>query len=115
MKIKTLISVCLLGMVVLFLAHEFSAAQSNSGAPTSNIGIVNIDRALQNCQATIKFKERMNTEGAELEAEKKKLDGEITSLRGMVQALTITSNDYFVQSKDLMLKQKELEGLQDSQ
>jgi Skp family chaperone for outer membrane proteins len=100
-------------MVVLFLAHEFSAAGSSVSAPASNIGIVNIDKALQNCQATQKFKERMNAEGKKMEAEEQKLKEEIKSLRGMVQALTITSNDYYVQSKDLMLKQKELEGLQD--
>ena len=113
MKIKTLISICLVGMVVLFLAHEFSAAQASSGAPASNIGIVNIDKALQNCQATIKFKERMNAEGVELEAEYKKLKGEIDGLQGMVQKLTTTSKDYYVQSKDLMRMQKELEGLED--
>ena len=113
MKIKTLISVCLIGMVVLLLVHEFSAAQSNAGASASNIGVVNIDKALQNCQATIKFKERLNAEGAEMEAEKNRLTEEIKSLRGMVQALTPTSDDYFAQSKELMQKQKHLEGLED--
>lgn len=113
MKIKTLISIGMIGMVVLFLAHEFSAAQSDAGASASNIGIVKIDTALQNCQATIKFKERMKAEGAELDAEEQKIKTEIDSLGGMINALTTTSKDYFVQSKELMRKQKEKEALED--
>ena len=66
MKAKTLISSCLVGMVVLFLVHQFGEAQPLANEPASNIGIVHIDKALQNCQATAKFKERMSVESKEI-------------------------------------------------
>ena len=113
MKVKTLVSGCLMGIVVLFLAHEFGAAQPLADQPALNIAIVHVGKALQNCQATVKFKERANAEKDAMDAEEKGLSDEIEALRGQVQALMPSSNDYFVRSKEMMQKQKELEGLQE--
>jgi len=113
MKMKTLMSGCLIGIVVLFMVHQFGEAQPLANEPTSNIGIVHINKSLQNCQATIKFKERANAEQDEMDTEEQKLDGEIKALRGTLQALMPNSNEYFEQSKEMMQKQKTLEGLQD--
>ncbi|OHB78237.1 MAG: hypothetical protein A2Z25_00115 [Planctomycetes bacterium RBG_16_55_9] len=113
MKIKTLISGCLVGIIVLFLAREFGQAQALSSPPALNIAIVEIGKALQNCQATMKFKERMTAEDNEMQKEEDGLSEQIKSLRGVLQALVPNSNDYFVRSKEMMQKQKALEGLQD--
>jgi Skp family chaperone for outer membrane proteins len=113
MKIKTLISSCLVGMVVLFLVHQFGEAQPLANGPTSNIGVVNIEKALQNCQATAKFKERAETEKREMDAEEKKLSDDIDSLRGTLQALVPNSPDWLAQYKDMLKKESELKSLKE--
>ncbi|MHC4119315.1 MAG: hypothetical protein ACYSWO_17605 [Planctomycetota bacterium] len=53
MKIKTLVSGCLLCVVVLFVVHEFSVAQPTIDAPASRIGLVSVPRAMRDCKATL--------------------------------------------------------------
>ena len=113
MKIKTLISGCLVGIVVLFLVHQFGEAQPLANGPALNIGIVNIEKALQNCQATTKFKERTETENSEMEAEQKDLSDGIESLRGTLQALVPNSADWLAQYKDMVKKESELKALEE--
>jgi len=98
-------------MVVLFLVHQFGEAQPLASGPASNIGVVSIEKALQNCQATAKFKERGETERREMEAEEKKLSGDIESLRGSLQALVPNSADWLAQYKDMVKKESELDAL----
>lgn len=113
MKIKTLISGCLMGMVVLFLVHQFGEAQPLANEPTSNIGIVHIEKALQNCQATAKFKERTAVENKKMAAEEGRLSGEIQALRESLKALVPNSADWLAQYKDMMQKESELKTLKD--
>lgn len=113
MKIKTLISGCLVGMVVLFLVHQFGEAQPLANGPASNIGVVNIEKALQNCQATSKFKEKAEAEKREMDAEEEKLSGDIESLRGSLQALVPNSADWLAQYKDMVKKESELKSLKE--
>jgi len=113
MKIKTLLSSCLIGLVVLFLVHQFSKAQPLANDPASNIGVVNIEKALQNCQATAKFKERTDTERREMEAEEKKLSDDIDALRGTLQALVPNSADWLAQYKVMVKKESELKALKE--
>lgn len=113
MKIKTLISGCLAGMVVLFLVHQFGEAQPLANAPALNIGVVSIQKALQNCQATAKFKERAETEGREMNAEEKKISDNIDSLRGTLQALVPNSADWLAQYKEMLHNENELKALKE--
>jgi Skp family chaperone for outer membrane proteins len=98
-------------LVVLFVVHQFGEAQPLANAPASNIGVVSIEKALQNCQATAKFKERTDTEKNQMDAEQKKLEGEIGSLRGVLQNLVPNSADWLAQYKDMVKKESELEAL----
>lgn len=100
-------------MVVLFLVHPFGEAQPLANEPTSNIGVISIEKALQNCQATAKFKERTETENSEMKAEEKKLSDDIDSLRGTLQALVPNSADWLAQYKDMVKKESELKGLKE--
>ena len=113
MKAKTLISGCVLGVFVLFLAHQFGEAQPLANEPASNIGVVNIEKTLQNCQATAKFKERTTAERNNMEAEEKNLSTEIDSLRGALQALVPNSPDWLAQYKDMVKKESELKALKE--
>ena len=113
MKIKTLISGCLMGIIVLFLVHPFGEAQPLASEPASNIGVVSIEKALQNCQATAKFKERTTAEKNQMDTEEKKLSDEIDMLRGTLQALVPNSADWLVQYKEMVKKEGELKGLKE--
>jgi Skp family chaperone for outer membrane proteins len=113
MKIKTLISVCLMGMIVLFLVHPFGEAQPLANEPASNMGIVHIEKALQNCQATAKFKERTAAENKEMAGEEGRLSGEIQALRESLKALVPSSSDWLAQYKDMVQKESELKALKD--
>jgi len=113
MKIKTLISSCLVGMVVLFLVHQFGEAQPLANAPASNIGIVHIDKALQNCQATVKFKERMETERSEMLSEEGSLTGKLKGLQEGLPALVPNSPAWLAQYKDMLQKESELKILKE--
>lgn len=102
-----------MGMIVLFLVHEFGEAQPLANEPASNIAIVRIGRTLQNCQATAKFKERAAAEGKEMAAEEGRLSGEIQALRNGLQALVPNSSDWLAQYRDMRQKENELKTLQE--
>ena len=103
----------MIGMIVLFLVHQFGEAQPLANAPASNIGVVNIEKALQNCQATAKFKERTTAENSKMEAEEKDLSDKIDALRGTLQALVPNSADWLAQYKDMVKKESELKALKE--
>lgn len=100
-------------MVVLFMVHQFGEAQPLANEPASNIGIVHIDKTLQNCQATLKFKERANVEKKEMDAEEGSLSGQIQGLREGLQALVPNSPAYLAQYKDMLQKESELKALKE--
>ena len=113
MKIKTLISGCLVGMVVLFMVHQFGEAQPLANEPSSNIGVIHIDKALQNCQATVKFKERTDKERSEMLSEEGSLTGQIQGLKEGLQALVPNSPAWLAQYRDMLQKESELKALKE--
>ena len=113
MKIKTVVLGCLLGVVVLFLAHEYSLAQPEADKPASKVGVVSVSRALRDCKATAKYRENTIAENSKMDAEEGKLSKEVQTLTGSVRALVPGSSDYMTQYKELLLKQAELKALQE--
>ena len=89
MKTKTLISAFLTVVVVLFLVHEFGQAAPLASSPASNIAVVHIGQAMQNCNGTAKFKERAAAEKKQMDAEEGSLSGQIDALRNGLSALLI--------------------------
>ncbi|MBL7188411.1 MAG: OmpH family outer membrane protein [Phycisphaerae bacterium] len=114
MKIKTVISGCLVCVVVLFVVHEFSLAQPTVAVAASKIGLVNVPRTLQDCKATATFGARAKAEGEQMVAAEKTLGDEINVLTGGVRALVPGTADYMAQYKLLLLKQGELKATQES-
>ncbi len=112
MKVKTVISGCLICVVVLFVVHEFSLAQPNAPVPVSKIGIVSIPRTLRDCKATATFGAKAKAETDQMVAAEKALSDEISALTGGVRALVPGTADHMAQYKLLLQKQAELDALQ---
>jgi len=113
MKIKTTVLVCLVGLIVLLLVHEYSMAQIAPNNTTLPIGIVDVRRALRDCSATAKYRERTNAENAKMDAEEEQLTREIQALAASLRALKPNSTDYMEQYKEYLQKQGNLMTMQE--
>ncbi|MHC4323332.1 MAG: OmpH/Skp family outer membrane protein [Planctomycetota bacterium] len=113
MKIKTAILCCLMGVVVLLLAQKYSMAQVKPNVTSLPIGIVDVRRALRECQATIKYRDRTNVENSKMDAEEQQLTREIQALAAGLSALKPDSSDYLAQFKEYLQKQANLKTMQE--
>ena len=94
MKIKTAASGCLLGIAIMLLVHQYSTAQVLTNVQTLPVGVVDVRRALRDCSATAKYRERTNAENAKMKDEMGQLDDEINALSKGLGALRPGSSDY---------------------
>jgi Skp family chaperone for outer membrane proteins len=113
MKIKTAVLVCLISVVVLLLVHEYSMAQVKNNDTTLPIGIVDVRRALRECNATKKYRERTTAENSKMDAEEQQLTREIQALAAGLRALKPNTSDYLSQYKEYLQKQGDLKALQE--
>lgn len=113
MKARTMVLWCLAGVVVLAMGYEYSQAQPKVNEPALKMGIVSIGRALRNCNATVKYRERINAENSKMDAEEEKLSKEIQALGAGLKALKPDSIDYLERYKELLQKQGDLKALQE--
>ena len=113
MKIKTAILGCLMGTVVLLLVHEYSMAQVKTNDTVLPIGIVDVRRALRECKATEKYRERTNAENSKMDAEEQQLTREIQALAAGLRALKQGTSDHLAQYKEYLQKQGDLKTLQE--
>ncbi len=113
MKIKTTILGCLIGVVVLLFAHEYSMAQVKINDPVLPIGLVDVRRALRDCKATAKYRERTNAENSKMDAEEEQTTREIQALAAGLRALKPGSSDHLTQYKEYLQKQSDLKVLQE--
>jgi Skp family chaperone for outer membrane proteins len=113
MKFKTMVIGCLAGAVILAMGYEYLQAQPNVAGPGSKIGIVSVGRALRNCQATVKFKEKVNVEYQQMADEENKLSDEGRALADSLKAYKPNSNDYNERLQEMVQKQSQLKALQE--
>jgi Skp family chaperone for outer membrane proteins len=113
MKIKTAILGCLIGVVVLLLAHEYGMAQVKINDTSLPIGIVDVRRALRECKATAKYRERTNAENSKMDAEEQQLTREVQALAAGLRALKQGSSDHLAQYKEYLQKQANLKTMQE--
>lgn len=104
---------CLIIVAVLFLVHEYSMAQANTDKPALQVGIVNVRRALRDCKATAKYRERTTAENSIIDAEEEQLTKEVQALAAGLRALKQGSSDYLAQYKEYREKQAKLQVLQE--
>jgi len=113
MKIRTAVLVCLISLMILLLVHEYSMAQIAPNNTTMSIGIVDVRRALRDCSATAKYRERTNAENTKMDAEEEQLTREIQALAASLRALKPNSTDYMEQYKEYLQKQGNLKTIQE--
>jgi len=113
MKIKTAVLICLISLMVLLLVHEYSMAQIKTNDTTLPIGVVDVRRALRDCSATAKYRERTDAENSKMENEEKDLTRKIQALALGLRALKPNSTDYMEQYKEYLQKQGELKTMQE--
>ncbi len=115
MKFRTVVAGCLIGLIVLFLVHQYCLAQANSGKPALPIATVSISRAVRDCKATAKFGEKARAENSRLDAEEEKLSTEVKALAAGLRAgaLKPDSTDYMQQYQELLQKQAQLKTIED--
>jgi Skp family chaperone for outer membrane proteins len=113
MKIKTAVLICMISLVVLLLVHEYGMAQIKTNNTTLPIGIVDVRRALRECKATEKYRERTTAENSKMDAEEQQLTREIQALAAGLRALKPNSSDYMQQYKEYLQKQANLKTMQE--
>ena len=113
MKIRKMVLGGLVGVVILAMGYEYSQAQSKANEPASKIGVVSIKRALRNCKATVKYRERVITENGKMDTEEERLSTEIRARADSLKALKPDSSDYMVRYLELLQKQGDLKALQE--
>ena len=113
MKIKTAVLGCLMGVVVLLLVHEYSMAQVKTNDTVLPIGIVDVRRALRDCKATAKYRERTNAENNKMDAEEEQISREIQALAAGLRALKPGTSDHLAQYREYLQKQADLKTLQE--
>ncbi len=113
MKIKGLVTGCILSVIVLFAVREFSTAEAGAGISTSKIGVVSVSRALRDCKATADYREKTTAENDKMTLEETRLNREVQSLTGEIRALRRGSDDYLARYKELLQKQAELKVLEE--
>lgn len=118
MNIKTMIFGCLAGMIVLAMGYPAggnrdSQAQTKVNGPSLKIGVVSVQRALRNCKATVKYRERIIAENDKMDIEEEGLSKEIQALADGLKAFKRGSSDYLARYQELLQKQGYLKGLQE--
>lgn len=115
MKFKTVLAGCLISLIVLFLAHEYSLAQVNSGKPALPVATISVSRAIRDCKATGKFRDKSIAENNRLDADEEKLSTEVKALAAALRAgaLKPDSPDYMQQYQELLQKQAQLKTMED--
>lgn len=113
MKIKTAVLIYLISLAVLLLVHEYGMAQMKPGNSTLPVGIVDVRRALRDCKATAKYRDRTTAENNKMDAEEQQLTREIQALAAGLRALKPDSSDYLSQYREYLQKQGELKAMQE--
>ena len=115
MKFRTMLAGCLVSLIVLFLVHEYSLAQANSGKPALPVATVSVSRSIRDCKATAKFGEKARAENNRMDAEEEKLSTEVKAMAAAMRAgaLKPESTDYMQQYQELLQKQAQLKTMED--
>ena len=105
MKVKTVILICLIGLVVLFAGFEISLAKSSPDKVSVKIGVLSVREIFQNSKRLAGYREKAIAERSRIEAELNQLAREIEAEKAGLATLKPGSPDYLQQVKDLFTKQ----------
>ena len=114
MKFKTMVLGCLVCAIILATGYEYLQAQPNVTGTTLKIGVVSVHSALRNCQATLKFRERIIAEKVKMDSEEKTLATEGQALADSLRAYKADSNEYMQTFQMMVQTQSKLKALQET-
>ena len=114
MKFRTMVLGCLVCAIILATGYEYLQAQPNVTGPALKIGVVSVHSALRNCQATIKFRERLIAEKVKMDSEEDALEKESKSLAGSLRAFRPDSSEYMEAFQMMVQTQSKLKALQET-
>ncbi len=117
MKFKTLVTICVIGIMVLFAVHNCGVAEPKTTEPKSGlkIGTVSIKKILRECKLSAKYRDEATAERTKIEAELEKLSKEIDAQKAGLKTLKSGSPDYMAAVKDILTKQASLQAQQEFQ
>lgn len=113
MRIKAVVLGCLIGLGVLFVAHEFSRAEPGADGVSAKIGVVNIRRIFRDCKRNITYRAEAVAEQSKVREKLENLAKEIDVAEAGLKALKPGSEDHLAQVKAVYEKRAELNSLQD--
>lgn len=113
MKLKLLVSLCLLCVMVLLMSHEYTSAQSIG--PVSKIGTVDIERVSKGCNATKEYQDKAIAELQKLKADQDNLRKAIQALEDALDsnAFKVGTPEFFAKNRERAQKKAELAYHQD--
>lgn len=105
---------CLVCAIILATGYEYLQAQPNATGSTLKIGVVSVHTALRNCQATIKFTERLKAEQEKMISEEKTLATEGQALADSLRVFKPDSTEYMETFQKMVQTQSMLKALQET-
>ncbi len=113
MKFKTMVLGCVASAIILATGYEYLQAQPNITGPTLKIGVVSVQRALRNCQATLKFRERLIADKVKMDSEEQTLAKDGKSLADSLRIYKPDSSEYMERFQEALQKQNTLKTVQE--
>lgn len=114
MKIRVMVLSCLIGATVLFAGYEYSWAKSKAKDKTIvsglKIGVLSVEKILQDCKKTAKYREEILAEQGKMVAIWEKLSKEIEAEKAGLKTLKEGSSDYLAAVKEILEKQAMLQA-----
>ena len=105
MKIKVMVLSCLIAAGVLFVGYESSLAESKSGKPSLQIGVISVEKILRESKRSAKFRTETIAERERIIAELDKLKAEIEADKAGLKTLKAGSSDHSAQVMEILTKQ----------
>lgn len=112
MKIKNITLVCLMVVVVLFVISQFGLAKSEVTKPVSRMGVVSLQKILQDSKRSARYREEAEREFNKIKLELSKLEAEIGALKEGLNTLKAGSSDHMAMLKDVFEKSAKLQAQQ---
>ena len=120
MKVRTIVSSCLLGTIVLAMCAEFDwaslkadIATSKTRAAQSSIVFVSIRKIFDESKRSIRYRQEATAERNKVFAELEKLDKEIEAEKAGLKTLKTGSSDHLALVKEILEKQANLQAQQE--
>lgn len=100
-----------MSQILQFIENQVKLNVAKAQMPAA--GVVSIRKVFRDCKRTAKYRQDSNAERQQIEAELVRLDGEIKAQRAALKTLTIGSEGYLAQTREILEKQASLQAQQE--